>query len=255
MLKQTIQFTDFNGKPQEKDLYFNLTEWELTDMQASSEAGIEADMQLAIEEKDMRKLLDFVKMLVNASYGERDADGIHFNKSPEITQRFVNSAMYGPLLLSLFQEEGARTTAFITGLMPPDLVARAIAATNGQGNQPQPEGFARPQDFLPKQEKSPGISEAPVIGRQEFQAPITPTTPQTEEFQGEGRHAFEGNSNDAPTDAPPLQVGVNSTEDVRTEVQPFRVKEEPIPDVAVTKEAADMAEFRAWQQARESGNL
>lgn len=139
MLKQTIKFKDFNNEEKEKDLYFNLTEFELVDIQADSEFGIQHDMQEAVMNKDMRALLDFIKMLVHKSYGERSADGIHFHKSPEITERFVNSAMYSPLLLSLFEEEGARSTAFVTGLMPADLIKRAEELARGKATQPAPE--------------------------------------------------------------------------------------------------------------------
>lgn len=183
MLKQTINFTDFNGEPRTEDLYFNLTEWELTEIQLSSPEGIQKEMEDAIKAKDLKLLLDFIKMLVNKSYGERDRDGIHFNKSPEIVARFENSAMYAPLMLSLFQDEGARAAAFITGLMPADLVARATAQAQGGGTQEPPKPYL--QDHLPKQNlpEAGTTNEAPVIGKVEYQTPIVPATPVPESFR------------------------------------------------------------------------
>lgn len=177
MLKQTIEFIDFNGEQRKRDLYFNLTEAELIDMQVDSELGIEHDMQEAIKEKNVRKLLDFVKMLVERSYGERSPDGIHFDKTPEITQRFINSAMYSPLLMSLFQQEGQRTAEFITGLMPPDLIKRAQEQAEGRGTQSAPVGLSAREQFAARQQdtqsvferdtsefQGTGFNEAPTIG-------------------------------------------------------------------------------------------
>lgn len=234
MLKQTIRFKDFNGKEQERDLYFNLAEFELVDMQASSPDGIQADMERALQEKDMRKLLDFVKMLVHAGYGERDADGIHFHKTKEITQGFINSAMYSPLLLSLFQDEGARLQTFITGLMPADLVQRAIAQSQGGGTQPVP------QDFLKKASAEPDspYTEAPVIGYQPFQAPVTPSAPPVT--------TQDAGVQPSPADAAPIQP-TTPTE------RAFIVKESNIDEdeAARQREAASRAEFEAWKQAQE----
>ena len=248
MLKQTIQFKDFNNKDQERDLYFNLTEAELVDMQADSPEGIQVDMMRAVQEKDMRKLLDFVKMLVHRSYGERDADGIHFHKSEQITANFVNSAMYSPLLLSLFEEEGARTEAFITGLMPADLVAAAIAKSHGEGKTPRPQTM----DHLQKAHSSEdGPNEAtPIRPRSLFENNVA-TLP--DQYQ--------------PADAQPLQV--DRLEDgPRVEAEPerpvqfeepsasvFRVSETPIPASPAEAVSQDQLDFEEFKRRRDAGEL
>lgn len=132
MLKHHLVYTDFNDNRREEDLYFNLTEAELVDIQANSNLGIQAELEAAIAENDVKKLLDFIKMLVHKSYGVKSEDGRHFRKSAEITEDFVNSAAYSDLLLSLFQDGGKRGVTFITGVMPADLVARATAQSQGQ---------------------------------------------------------------------------------------------------------------------------
>lgn len=245
MLKQTIQFKDFNNKDQERDLYFNLTEAELVDMQADSPEGIQVDMMRAVQEKDMRKLLDFVKMLVHRSYGERDADGIHFHKSEQITANFVNSAMYSPLLLSLFEEEGARTEAFITGLMPADLVAAGIAKSHGEGKTPRPQAM----DHLQKAHSTEdGPNEAtPIRPRSLFESNI--------QFEGQ------------PAAAQPLQV--DRLEDgPRVEAEPerpvqleepsaslFRVSEEPLPASPAEAKSQDQLDFEEFKRRRDAGEL
>lgn len=174
MLKQHVKYTDFNGMTREEDLYFNLTESELVDIQTASENGIQADLEEYIASKDVKKLLDFIKMLVNKSYGIKSSDGRHFRKSPEIVADFENSAVYSDLLLSLFQEEGKRAEAFITGLMPADLVQRAMLKSQGQGTVEAAQRFAPSAREIFEQSQAgqtvdpsvlePHFNEAPPIG-------------------------------------------------------------------------------------------
>lgn len=246
MLKQTINFKDFNGVEREETLYFNLTEAELVDMQADSEEGIQKDMMDAVKAKDMRKLLDFVKMLVHGAYGVRDKDGIHFHKSPEITAAFVNSAMYSPLLLSLFQDEGTRAEQFINGLMPADLVAAAIAQSQGQGTQAAPESSNYAPDartlFAQQQAQRAAAEEGHVNEATPVGVPAAPiqTTPSTQ-------------------DAAPVQVGQTDETPAQEAPRSFRVKETPMDEGAAQakaeQKAAEDAEFQEWKRKRDAGEL
>lgn len=229
MLKQTIKFKDFLENERETTLYFNLTEAELVDIQVHSDEGIQKEMEDAVKSKDLAKLLDFIKMLVHKSYGELDKDGIHFNKSDEITASFVNSAMYSPLLLSLFEDEGARAEKFITGLMPADLVRRALAQVqNGSGQTapetPQYQPSARERFEQIQREKA--VPEAEVIDLpQQYQ----PATPEPALFKTP-EPAAPVQSSPSPLDAPPVDA------------QPFKVEAAPLDD--------DRAAFEAWKAQR-----
>src|SRR5690606_19443202 len=143
MLKQSITYTDFNGTERTEDLYFNLTEAELIDIQVNSQNGIEKDLQDAIDGRDIREILAFIKMLVHKSYGVKSEDGRHFRKSEAITEDFVNSALYSDLLLELFKDEGEKGVKFITGLMPKDLIQRATTAMKGDDGTPPLKPTAR----------------------------------------------------------------------------------------------------------------
>lgn len=132
MLKQTIQFTDYNDQPREITEYFHLNEAEIVDMQAKSVNGIQADMQDAILSNDAGRVLDFIKELVHRSYGKKSADGLTFDKSPELLQRFINSAHYSDFLLGLIQDDGRKGQDFVKGIMPAKLVERAMAQVQGQ---------------------------------------------------------------------------------------------------------------------------
>lgn len=259
MLKQTITYTDFNGTQRTEDLYFNLTEFELVELQAQSERGLQADLQEFIASKDIRQLLAFIKMLVNKAYGIKSEDGRHFEKSPEIVQRFENSALYSDLLLHLFEDEGARAEKFITGLMPKDLIARATARSQAtsEGYLPDARELAarhRAQQNIPAavyEEPAP-IGDTTAL---QFQAPSVP----------EEVPIIPGGYTHVPAPVPPHQQSVQpdpATVDARvespnldvTENRPFRVKETPIETPSGgaigPQDFSEQAEFEAWRASQ-----
>lgn len=138
MLKQTIKFMDYNDPPREREIveYFHLNEAEIVDMQAKSKNGIQAEMEDAILSNDAGRVLDFIKELVHRSYGKKSQDGLTFEKSPEILQRFINSAYYSDFLLGLIEDNGLKGQEFVKGIMPAKLVERAMAQVQGQDGGP-----------------------------------------------------------------------------------------------------------------------
>jgi hypothetical protein len=131
MLKQTISFTDYNDEPRTVVEYFHLNEAEIVDMQARSKNGIQEDMQEAILSNDVSQVLDFITGLVHKSYGKKSADGLNFDKSPEILHKFVTSAYYSDFLLGLIEDNGLKGQEFVRGIMPAKLVERAAAQVQG----------------------------------------------------------------------------------------------------------------------------
>lgn len=261
MLKQTITYTDFNGTQRTEDLYFNLTEFELVEIQAESERGIQADLQDAIKDKDLRRLLAFIKMLVNKAYGVKSEDGKHFEKSDAILLKFQNSALYSDLLLNLFEDEGARAEKFITGLMPKELIARAAAKSQGQSGTPAgyaPDARELNARHVAGQNIPEAVfEEAPAIGKStdlSFQAP--PATLPSKEFYEERsvpphQQAVQPDpaTVDARVESPILPGGYTETSRAE-EHKPFRVKETPLDQVAaeVTSPSdEEQAAFKAWQ--------
>lgn len=125
MIKQTIDYLDYNGKGQRDELYFNLTEFEVIEIQVASPLGIHGDLRRAIDEEDNQGVLNFVKILVHNGYGIKSADGKHFEKSPEILNRFLNSAAYSPFIMDLFTDIPGKLVPFVNNLIPDSLIERA----------------------------------------------------------------------------------------------------------------------------------
>lgn len=214
MLTEIINYKDFNDVDRTEEVYFNISKDELLTIQAEHPRGLEKELDDAVKDNDIRALLAFVRKLVKLSYGIKDPNGRFFRKSPEILADFEASAYYSDFMLSLFENGAVKGLEFIKGVLPPDLIKQAQAASEAARPQPQdhlapqvkpsaPEIFeaeraaqaaehrqiedAEREQFLawkrsqgaevpPPREffhegQQPGIP-------QEFQAPITPTTPE-----------------------------------------------------------------------------
>lgn len=121
MLKQTINYVNYNGQRRTKDFYFNLNKFELAKLTSGIDGMPFQDYLKKISsEQDMGKLLDLIKEVILMSYGEKSEDGEEFIKTPEIRAKFENSPAFIELYMSLFQDTDA-SIKFMTGVLPPDL--------------------------------------------------------------------------------------------------------------------------------------
>jgi hypothetical protein len=186
MLKETITFTDFNDESRTITEYFNLSEAEIVEMQARSTNGIQADMEDAVKSNDVARVLDFITMLVHKSYGKKSEDGIHFRKSPEILQNFIDSAYYSDFLLGLIENDGAKGQEFVRGIMPKKLVERALAQAQGQANIPTVAPSAREVFEQSRSQENPlvqpfGQPEYPTVEATKSQVESPTVRPQTQD--------------------------------------------------------------------------
>jgi hypothetical protein len=145
MLKQTVQFEDFDGTTKSKDLYFNLTaddvfenadiEQELAEIQEELFAGDEP-RELNLAEK--ARVVALIKRFMKMSYGVQkvvDGDRI-FDKSDEIWNHFTKTAAYDAFLFGMFADESGKTMQdFLSGVFPAHIrqkIQEARAKADGQ---------------------------------------------------------------------------------------------------------------------------
>lgn len=128
MLKQNINYVDWDDKPQTETLYFNLTKTELADnlhlkedLDMLHERITGETRELTIQE--VQKILDLVKTFMRLSYGIRSEDGRRFIKTPDIWVEFTQTAAYDAFLTSLFQDPN-KAVEFLAGVLPADLRAQ-----------------------------------------------------------------------------------------------------------------------------------
>lgn len=135
MLKQSVSYTDFDDNECVETLYFNLTKTELTDNLDMKEEleKIQQDFtgepKRNLETHEIQRILDLVKTFMRLSYGIRSEDGKRFIKTPELWTEFTQTAAYDSFLFGLF-ENPANALAFMTGILPKDLRARALEEAN-----------------------------------------------------------------------------------------------------------------------------
>lgn len=127
MLKKTLVFNDFDGNPHTETCYFNMTETEFLLFYRSKPGGVAGFIQEMIERQDEKELTDFWMNFIVNSYGIKSSDGLHFEKSPEIANKFKSTMYFDRLFIELnTNEESAK--AFFKGVIPKDLLDKAEAA-------------------------------------------------------------------------------------------------------------------------------
>lgn len=117
-MKET--YTDFDGNTRTEDFQFNLTEQECIDLQISSSGGIDKKVRKIIQAQNQKEIVETIKQIIDASYGEKSLDGKHFRKSPEILADFKSTPAYSQIFMKLAtnDEEAAK---FVVGVVPSEL--------------------------------------------------------------------------------------------------------------------------------------
>lgn len=132
MLKQTVDYIDFDENSCRETLYFNLTKSELTEHLYLKEQleAIQTKLTNYREDEtrnteDIQQILDLVKTFMRLSYGIRSEDGKRFIKTTQIWEEFTQTASYDAFLFSLF-ENPENAISFMMGIMPKDLREQAM---------------------------------------------------------------------------------------------------------------------------------
>jgi hypothetical protein len=133
MYEKTIKFTDFFGNERTEKRYFNLSEAEVLDAQFDRQGDFSQLIQGIANTKDTETLGRLFKEIILRSYGEPSPDGIYFNKSKEIRDRFENSALYNALYTELLFDADAASD-FINHVIPVDSIQK-IVEKSGKANE------------------------------------------------------------------------------------------------------------------------
>lgn len=116
MIKQTVNYKDFNGVERTEDLYFNLSKKELIDMEFSK-TSFSQKIKSIVDSNDNRKIFKLFEEIVEKAYGVKSPDGKYFTKNKEELYKFKSSAAYDVFFMQLLQDEKA-AVAFVNGLLP-----------------------------------------------------------------------------------------------------------------------------------------
>lgn len=123
MYKDTRTFEDYDGKKVTKTFYFNLNKAEIAEMELTTDGGLGDRLDRIIKAQDTPSIIKEFKNLILKSYGEKSEDGLHFNKSEEISKAFESTQAYSDLFMELI-ESPEKASAFINGIVPQEATAK-----------------------------------------------------------------------------------------------------------------------------------
>ena len=150
MIKETITYKDYDGNTRKETHYFNLTEFEATELalelpddvfdDIGNDPSDNGETEVAthlVEKLGAKGIKDFVKSIVEKSYGVKGSDGKRFIKSAELFTEFSQTPAYSNFMMKLLRDDTA-ASKFINGVIPPELAAKMTANKMGSvANKPE----------------------------------------------------------------------------------------------------------------------
>lgn len=119
MLKKSITYKNFNDEEVTEDFYFNLSQAEIVEMEASHKGGLSDALERIVKEQDNKAIVEEFKTIIMKAYGKRSDDGRRFIKNDEIREEFASTEAYSVLFMEMFNEETA--AEFINGIVPQNM--------------------------------------------------------------------------------------------------------------------------------------
>lgn len=101
MRKETITYTDYNGRTRTEDFYFNISKAEAFEMECSVDGGLSEKMQRLVAAQSLKDIVPIFKSIVLKAYGIKSDDGKRFIKSKEISESFEHTEAYSILFMRL----------------------------------------------------------------------------------------------------------------------------------------------------------
>lgn len=120
MLKEKINYVDYNGVERSEYHYFNFSKAELTEMELSLDGGLAETINKLVETQDIPSIIKIFKKLILQAYGEKSADGKRFIKSEELSTAFSQTEAYSVLFMEL-ATNADKAAAFVKGIMPDEM--------------------------------------------------------------------------------------------------------------------------------------
>ena len=121
MIKKTVTYTTFDDETITEEFYFHFNKVELTELQMSVDGGYLKMLERVLGSKDERTIMKVIKEFVLKAYGEKTLDGKRFDKSDEISNKFLHSAAF-PVIFEEITASADAITAFIKGTFPANTV-------------------------------------------------------------------------------------------------------------------------------------
>lgn len=119
MYIRKIKFENFYGDTIEREFTFNLNQSQLLELEVNSGGSVRKLITAVLEKNKAEDIVNFVKIFIKASYGVISEDGMYFDKSEEVWDRFYMSNAYDKLFMELVNSE-EELVRFISETIPND---------------------------------------------------------------------------------------------------------------------------------------
>lgn len=119
MYRINIPFKDYFGGDHEIEYTFQLTTSEVLEIEASTDGSLRSAIEALDHGRDPKDLTNFFSMLVKASYGKISDDGMLFDKSEDVWNRFYRSPAYNIFFMKIITNDSTAIN-FINGILPND---------------------------------------------------------------------------------------------------------------------------------------
>lgn len=108
MRKETIKYSDFDGKTREETFYFNLTRTECVALHMQTQGGLGEILERIVKAKDFNVIYATFEDLLGRSYGVKSDDGRRLMKGEngEMFRAFKESNAYDELMCKLISTPG-----------------------------------------------------------------------------------------------------------------------------------------------------
>lgn len=114
------KYKDFNGTQREEDFLFHLTEADLTEMELSTNGGLDQYINRIVAAQDGAEIIKLFKELVCKAYGIKSLDGKGFYKDEKSLRDFMATQAYSDLYMKLATDTDF-ATKFVNGIVPQDV--------------------------------------------------------------------------------------------------------------------------------------
>lgn len=117
MVKQIIEFTDYNGVKRTEEWHFHLNKAEIIELEVSIDGGFTEAIKKMQETEDAREILKTFKEVVRKAVGKKSEDGRTFVKNDEIINEFFQSEAFSEFLVDMLKHPD-KCAAFMNDLAP-----------------------------------------------------------------------------------------------------------------------------------------
>lgn len=172
MITKTFTYRDYDDVSQTETFNFHLTKseiLELTDLLPRLQAwrNVTDGPARDLTDSEVRELLSIVRMLIDASYGVRE--GKRFKKDRDTFLEFKESAAYDEFLFGLFSPDPEVAVAFITALIPQDLIEQAQAEARANETAALPGSTDDEQPAWIREDREPTREELSSMTKEQMQ--------------------------------------------------------------------------------------